>query len=62
MGTTEGNSLRFCERMNEKDPALESVSGVTFLGYSQQNLSLRRDSRGILQSTLYHLFICVLFW
>ena len=30
MGTTEGHSSRFCERMNKKDQTLESVSGVTF--------------------------------
>ena len=58
MGTIEGHSSRFCEWMNEKDPTLESVSGVTFLDSVQQNLSLRRH----LQSTFYHLLISVLFW
>ena len=27
MGKTEGHSSRFCERMNEKNPTLERVSG-----------------------------------
>ena len=47
MGTIEGHSLRFCERMNEKDSALESVSGVTFLDCAQQDFSLRRHSGGL---------------
>ena len=62
MGTPEGHSSRFCERMNEKDPILESVSGVTFLDFAQRNLSMCRHSLGILQSTFYHLLISVLLW
>ena len=62
MGTIEGNSSRFYERMNKKDPTLESVSGVTFLDSAQQNLSLRQHSLGNLQSTFCHLFISVIFW
>ena len=60
MGTIEGHSSRFCEQMNEKDPTLKSISRVTFLDSAQQNLSLRRHSLGILQSTFYHLLISVL--
>ena len=62
MGTIEGNASRFYERMNKKDPTLESVSGVTFLDSAQQNLSLRQHSLGNLQSTFYHLIISVIFW
>ena len=62
MGTIEGHSSRFCEWMSEKNPTLDSVSGVTFLDSTQQNLSLRLHSLGILQSTFYHLLISVVSW
>ena len=62
MGTIEGHPSKFCEQTNEKEPALGSVSGVTFLDSTQQNLWLRQHSLGILQSTFYHFLIYFLFW